>query len=334
MPACYNAGMRARISFHLPLQPLRRVLLSSDRTYLIGRGPDCDIQLDDARLSRCHASLVPNSNAWTISDLDSKNGLLVDGRPVISHAEVRPPAWLSLGGVMGRFESVSEETLEAERAATWRRWDTTQELRRALDPQLGLPRLLDKTLDSVLKLAQLHRGFVLLTGDDGHLRVAVQRALDKKTLRETGFNGSWGAIRLALEQRRVIAYGDALESETLGVRSSIVQGEIHALVCVPLCISDQVHGAVYGDSSQPGKQFTELDVELLDALGGQAAVAIGIARVKQSLGELQQHLPAEFNSEMQVLPDTLSRALRAELPAYRPPRDHEPLVAAERIDAS
>lgn len=321
--------MEARISLRLPRQAMRQAVLAPDQSYLIGRAPDCEISLDDKRLSRYHARVTGDGKAWNIEDLDSKNGTLVNGK-TISRCVMTPPVWISLGGVIGHLEEVSAETLAAEKRDACTRLETTNAMIRALDPRLGLEALLEKTLTSVLALAQLQRGFVLLTVADGHLRIAAHKSVDKQVLKDKSFEGSWGAIRLAMSKSVALAYGDASVSETLGERASIVQGEIRALVCVPLCIDDQAHGVVYGDSAQAGKQFTELDVELLNALGSQASLAVGVARVKQRLNELQAELPGDIDGRH--LPEGLSRRLRA-LPVYTPGRQRELLTDVVSMDS-
>jgi FhaA, N-terminal domain/FHA domain len=49
---------------------------------LLGRSKDCDIRLSDPNVSRHHAELRPNGAGWTIVDLDSTNGIEVDGKRV------------------------------------------------------------------------------------------------------------------------------------------------------------------------------------------------------------------------------------------------------------
>jgi hypothetical protein len=49
------------------------------RRTLIGRSQDCDIQIDDASASRRHAELRQEGTAYWIIDLDSTNGLEVNG---------------------------------------------------------------------------------------------------------------------------------------------------------------------------------------------------------------------------------------------------------------
>ena len=51
-----------------------------DATWIIGSSPHCQLQLRDARrwTSRRHARLTRSGTEWTISDLDSRNGLWLD----------------------------------------------------------------------------------------------------------------------------------------------------------------------------------------------------------------------------------------------------------------
>jgi FHA domain-containing protein len=49
---------------------------------VIGRSRECDIVLGDANVSRKHAEIRPAGDGWTIADLDSTNGVKVNGRTV------------------------------------------------------------------------------------------------------------------------------------------------------------------------------------------------------------------------------------------------------------
>jgi FhaA, N-terminal domain/FHA domain len=50
------------------------------RRTVIGRSKDCDLQLDDANASRRHAEVRQEETSYWIIDLDSTNGLEVNGR--------------------------------------------------------------------------------------------------------------------------------------------------------------------------------------------------------------------------------------------------------------
>ncbi|NDW21197.1 FHA domain-containing protein [Alteromonas hispanica] len=56
-------------------------LLTNER-YLIGRGTHCDIVFDDMSISLEHAVLSRNGSNWELCDLDSTNGLFVNGKQV------------------------------------------------------------------------------------------------------------------------------------------------------------------------------------------------------------------------------------------------------------
>ena len=49
----------------------------------LGRGSDCDIVLEHRNISRNHARIYQDPfGRWIIEDLDSQNGILIDGKPI------------------------------------------------------------------------------------------------------------------------------------------------------------------------------------------------------------------------------------------------------------
>lgn len=66
---------------------------------VIGRAPNCDIQVDDRSLSRRHATLALDSGKVILKDLGSMNGCFVSGVRVHKPTEVRPGTALKFGGV-------------------------------------------------------------------------------------------------------------------------------------------------------------------------------------------------------------------------------------------
>jgi len=64
----------------------RKALLNPGGT-TIGRGSECDIVIDDAGVSRVHARFYQDPfGRWIIEDLDSRNGVIVDGQQVKAQA--------------------------------------------------------------------------------------------------------------------------------------------------------------------------------------------------------------------------------------------------------
>ena len=64
----------------------------------IGRSPHSDLVLSDRTVSRVHAAVCREEDRWTITDLDSANGVLVNGARVES-AVLEPGDVIHLGRV-------------------------------------------------------------------------------------------------------------------------------------------------------------------------------------------------------------------------------------------
>jgi len=98
-----SQGNRRRAPRALLLVGGRRLLVPSGGG-TIGRSRDCDIVLDDAGVSRCHAEIRPGSADWTIADLGSTNGVSVNGHEVRDVQPLRSGDRVALGSTEIVFE--------------------------------------------------------------------------------------------------------------------------------------------------------------------------------------------------------------------------------------
>jgi hypothetical protein len=73
----------------------RRMVLTG-AGLVLGRSRDCDIVLDDPNVSRRHAEVRRDGDRWTVVDLESTNGVKVNGRRVRS-AALEPGDEIMLG---------------------------------------------------------------------------------------------------------------------------------------------------------------------------------------------------------------------------------------------
>ena len=79
--------------------------LHQDRVYQLGRNPDRDIRFDLPDVSRLHAELFWDGEAWCLRDCDSVHGTYIQSEQ-ISEQQLYPHQWFSLGqksGVMLRL---------------------------------------------------------------------------------------------------------------------------------------------------------------------------------------------------------------------------------------
>lgn len=133
----------------------------------IGAADTCSLRLLDpsGRLSRQHAQLRREAGRWIARDLDSKNGLYLDGRrrPKVL---LEPGSELGMGGVTLIAESSRLIALRGflARVLGWAR-----------------PEVVDLALRSV-RMASSQRAALALVGEGEHDLVAVARGIHRHTL--------------------------------------------------------------------------------------------------------------------------------------------------------
>jgi serine phosphatase RsbU (regulator of sigma subunit) len=74
-----------------------------DSTFLVGRGPYNHVVIDDARISRQHAKIAPESGGLVVHDLNSANGTFVNDEPV-QRRELYPGDVVRFGPFRFRLE--------------------------------------------------------------------------------------------------------------------------------------------------------------------------------------------------------------------------------------
>lgn len=79
----------------------KRFLLDREEIVL-GRGSDCNIQVDRDSVSRRHAKIVHADNAWMVMDLGSTNGSYVNDSPVTT-AVLKDGDLLKIGAAIFKF---------------------------------------------------------------------------------------------------------------------------------------------------------------------------------------------------------------------------------------
>ena len=90
------------------------VALRSDR-FVLGRSGDCDLAIGDDAVSRQHAEIRQTEDGTVLVDLDSTNGVLVNGEAVVSQS-LHSGDCVQLGSHVFRF--LADDDLESQYHAT------------------------------------------------------------------------------------------------------------------------------------------------------------------------------------------------------------------------
>ena len=279
--------MPAKLTLYPTQGASRTFVFREGNDHRIGRDPlVSDVVVDDPRVSARHALVRWDRPGWSLVDLGSKNGTFVEGYRS-SEARVSADSWLSFGGLLARFEEIPEG--EFQRVASERpaRLQTlaraTEELGERLEPRTLLRRL----IRSVLDLTGAERGFVLLLDASGELHSEVAAGFAASEPVDDRFAGSVGAIERVLRTGERVVSANALSDAFLGARPSVVEMGIEALACVPLFGDEKrVIGLIYVDGRVKGGVFTELDLEILEALAEHASLVAGGLHLERQIREL------------------------------------------------
>jgi hypothetical protein len=87
------------------LQAEGRRLVVAPGGAVVGRSRECDIVLGDSNVSRRHAEIRPGAGGqWTVADLGSTNGVLVNGRRVTGATPLKAGDHVVFGTVDAVFE--------------------------------------------------------------------------------------------------------------------------------------------------------------------------------------------------------------------------------------
>lgn len=285
--------MPAKLTLHPPQRASRFLVVRDGESLLVGRGADCGLVLEDLRVSKRHARLHWVGSGWLLEDLQSKNGTSVNGAPA-SGQDLASGDWVSFGGIPGRFERLSEEAVRHIEAERLGRLHTSAQLRRRLSADLEPLDLVLRFLESAIELARAERGFVLVAGPDGALRVEAEAGFSPQDVSDDGFAGSVGAVERAVATGASIVVQDLQADAVLGQRPSVVAKGLGALACVPLRHEGRLIGLLYLDSRRPGTAFTALDLEILEALAEHTAVLIASLRLEHRIrGLMEPALPTQ-----------------------------------------
>jgi transcriptional regulator with GAF, ATPase, and Fis domain len=264
----------------------RHFVFREGRNHFLGRDPSSDLLLEDPRVSARHALFQWTGNDWILVDLRSKNGTSVNGSR-ITELPLQHEDWISFGGLVGCFERISEEKVQqlvAERAS---RLQSFVEARRDLDANLEPGPFLRRLMESVLQLTGARRGFVLLVAPTGQLDAEIASGFPPFEQLDGHFEESLGAIETVLRTgQRVVASSLRPDPLLPGKRSISSDLGKNTRACVPLKAEGRIIGLIYVDDREKGGVFSDLDLEILEALADHAALLIGAVRLEAPIREL------------------------------------------------
>ena len=296
----------------------------------IGRDSSNQLWAADPALSRRHCLVVARGEEFSIRDLGSRNGTLVNGVPVEQqqirhgdqiyigdsvllfllqedgeHSKRNPVEFLETAGFEGsplllRAEDsvyLQPEKVVASQPPTRRARDLDSLLKIAT----GIGGIRDQDslqwqlLGFIFDVVPAERGAVLLCDHPDEFTSTA--AWDR--LRGPGHpvRVSRTVVQRVLRDRVGLVVNDVLGHEALREVKTLSELKISSLLCVPLMVAKRVLGAIYLDSSSPTTEFDENHLQVMTAVAGIASLAFDNVRHWEKLRQENQELRAEIELE-------------------------------------
>ncbi|QDT53142.1 Transcriptional regulatory protein ZraR [Caulifigura coniformis] len=293
----------------------------------IGRSPGNRIVIPDPKCSRQHCEIYGRENRWFLRDLDSRNGVVVDGQRISSDWELELGQTISLGTCQLVLTDVhpdlatSNSITPSDPYAIIERKAGTQfdrprrvaqegpgasdlfQLARAMNAAVDTVALADCVLEGVMKGTNSDVGGILLFPSmAGGTDSSALRLISARGGENTGFSKYLSDI--VLHDCEAILAHDIAENSLLMARDSITSLAARSAICAPVRHKGVVVGLIHLYVTAEGRaldadclEFTlavaDQFASVLEAVREREQLAVGLSRVESQFQELRQQLAVE-----------------------------------------
>ncbi len=168
-----------------------------------------------------------------------------------------------------------------------------------INSSLGLKRVLEEVMDSLIALMRAERGFLMLRESNGELSVRIARGIAQINLEEDTFKVSRTVVRRVVDSGEPVLTTNAQADPRFDAQLSVAAYQLRSILCVPLKLKNELIGVVYVDNRAHAGIFQESDLSLITGFADQAAVAIDGARLFEDLQESHRELEKAYQATLE-----------------------------------
>jgi PAS domain S-box-containing protein len=197
------------------------------------------------------------------------------------HASLPPDTLEKLSGLESTLYRVSRQVIavEDERSKLLALANTTQ----AVNSSLELDEVLQLVMDTIVRLTEAERGFLMLRDAQGQMAMRIARNWEQESINPNEFDISRTIIERVIGTGEPVLTTNAQEDPRFGGQESIVAYNLRSILCVPLQAKTELIGVIYADNRIRSGIFNEAERDLLKVFADQAAIAIENARLFASV---------------------------------------------------
>jgi adenylate cyclase len=278
----------------------------------IGRDGQNDLVIEHRSISRRHAKLYRDGDAWRVNDLGSRYGTSINE---LGHTDIdlhsgdkiylhKFPLTFVDGEVHGAAlipaqqnqSTVFQNTVDfSSLAASPPDLARLQKLlaivtkaSQAILVSASLDETFREVLDLVFEYLPAQRGFIMLWDEESQdfvTQCVKHKELATESATPIGFSRT--IAEKVFRDKVAVITTDAQTDGRFAAGASIMELGIRSAMAAPLWNGDKVDGLICVDTTLLAQAFDSFDLDLLSALGNHVAVAIGQSRLQAAVMEQQ-----------------------------------------------
>jgi adenylate cyclase len=178
---------------------------------------------------------------------------------------------------------------------------------------LEIDEVLQVVMDTIIRLTEAERGFLMLRDDQGEMSIRTARNWEKASLNQNESSISRTVVQRVIQSGEGIITTNAREDPRFGGQESIIAFNLRSILCVPLMVKNDLIGVIYADNRIRTGIFSEPERDLLIAFANQAAVGIENARLFSSLKRTLEEVTELKNLMDDVFASIVSGVITADV---------------------
>ncbi len=304
--------------------------------FTMGRSSTNDLVLGQMNISRAHAEVLVQDGKYLLRDLGSKHGTFLNGARV-EQASLSDGDRVQLGGLQGNSLTFHQgDLLQSLLGSAEARSDPGLSIRgfreigmllatfRALSSIPLLDDLLALVVDTAIELTGAERGFIMLKDESESLRFRCARNAYKRPMDGSSFQTSRRVPDEVFKTGQRVVINDLDLGSSTEDHSSTRRLGLRSIFCVPLRYLSfrdagsmsgigrmETIGVLYVDSQSIGAGLSNTQLDALDTLASEAAMAIYNARLyreSQEKRKLEEELAIAREIQQALLPSPVKAA--------------------------
>lgn len=335
-----------------------RLLPLGKPVFTIGRKAENDLQLLSDSVSRQHAEIIYEEDAWYLVDIGSKRGTFVNDQRVERYA-LQHLDHIRIGGdedqqitflddsverASAIFDSAPRLTLTPPLPGRERVTSANEELQKlarfvevnqAFKFSMTPDDVLCLIVDAAIEITQAERGFLMLRNAAGDLEFKVARDHNRSWLEGADFAMSRSVVEEAFKQNRSVIINDSSEAAAHFARESIRNLDLRSIACIPLrrfqmtenmdattILKRDVIGVLYVDSHVIGGTISQTSIRLLESLAFEATKSLESVRLmheEQEKKQIEQELGMARQVQVALSPTAFKVPDHFEIAAHNIP---------------